>query len=266
MPLQSLDTAVFDFPDFPPGEVWLAGAGPGDPRLLTLLVLHALKTADIIIHDALVDHRILTLVRPDAELMLAGKRGGQPSAKQGDINQRLIDLARKDKRVLRLKGGDPFVFGRGGEEALALVEAGVPFRVIPGVTAGLSGLALAGIPATTRDTNHAVILASGHRAVDTAAVADWIRLAQTGQPIVMYMAIANLAGIVAAFLDAGLASETPVAIVCSATTRDERVLETRLGDVVKDSVESDISAPAIVVIGAPAGLRSTFLKTMVRWE
>ena len=106
MPLQSLDTAVFDFPDFPPGEVWLAGAGPGDPRLLTLLVLHALKTADIIIHDALVDHRILTLVRPDAELMLAGKRGGQPSTKQGDINQRLIDLARKDKRVLRLKGGE----------------------------------------------------------------------------------------------------------------------------------------------------------------
>ncbi|MEO1206505.1 MAG: uroporphyrinogen-III C-methyltransferase [Pseudomonadota bacterium] len=266
MPFQSLDAAVFDFPEFPPGEVWLAGAGPGDPRLLTLLALHALRTADVIIHDALVDERILTLIRPDATLTLAGKRGGQPSAKQGDINQRLIDLARDNKRVLRLKGGDPFVFGRGGEEALALVDAGVPFRVIPGVTAGLSGLALAGIPATTRDTNHAVILASGHRAVDSGAIADWIRLAQTGQPIVMYMAISNLPGIVAAFLDAGMASETPVAIVCSATTRDERVLETRLGDVVKDAFDGEICAPAIVVVGATAGLRSQFLKTMVRWQ
>src|SRR5471030_2880610 len=125
-------------PDFPAGEVWLAGAGPGDPRLLTLLALHAVSVADVIVHDALVDARVLTLKRADAELIPAGKRGGKPSPHQRDINEVLIERARLGRRVLRLKGGDPFVFGRGWDEAQALTAAGVRFRIIPGLTSGLA--------------------------------------------------------------------------------------------------------------------------------
>src|SRR6202030_4843205 len=141
------------FPVLEPGHVWLAGAGPGDPGLLTLDALAGLAQADVVVHDALVDPRVLALAGPQARLEFAGKRGGKPSALQADISQRLVALARAGQRVLRLKGGDPFVFGRGGEEAMTLATAGVPFRVIPGVTAGLAALAAAAIPATLRGTN-----------------------------------------------------------------------------------------------------------------
>src|SRR5262249_44262845 len=144
------------------GHVWLAGAGPGDPGLLTLDALAGLSQADVVVHDALVDKRVLALAGPQARLEFAGKRGGKPSAAQSDISERLIELARAGQKVLRLKGGDPFVFGRGGEEALALAAAGVPFRVIPGVTAGLAALAAASIPTTLRGVNRAVIFAAGH--------------------------------------------------------------------------------------------------------
>src|SRR5271157_938480 len=137
-------------PILAPGHVWLAGAGPGDPGLLTLDALAGLTQADVVVHDALVDARVLALAGPQARLEFAGKRGGKPSATQADITQRLIELARAGERVLRLKGGDPFVFGRGGEEAMALAAAGVPFRVIPGVTAALAALSNAAIPATLR--------------------------------------------------------------------------------------------------------------------
>ncbi|TAN66132.1 MAG: uroporphyrinogen-III C-methyltransferase, partial [Magnetospirillum sp.] len=145
----------FDLPPFEAGTVWLVGAGPGDPGLLSLLALHALRSADHIVCDALVDPRILALARPGAVVEAMGKRGGQSSARQSDITGRLVDLARQGLRVLRLKGGDPFVFGRGPEEALALAEAGIGFRIVPGITAGIGGLAYAGIPATSRDTNSA---------------------------------------------------------------------------------------------------------------
>ncbi len=128
-------------PEFRPGHVWLVGAGPGEPGLLSLLALHALREADVVVYDALVDERILALAKPDAAREYAGKRGGRPSAKQPDISERLVTLAQAGKRVLRLKGGDPFVFGRGADEALRLVEAKVPFRVVPGITAGVGGLA-----------------------------------------------------------------------------------------------------------------------------
>src|SRR6202142_3090963 len=153
-------------PRFPPGEVWLTRAGPGDPGLLTLHAVNALGQADIILYDALVHDAVLHLARAGVALEFAGKRGGRPSPDQRDITERLIELARQGHRVLRLKGGDPFVFGRGGEEAAGLAEAGVPFRVIPGVTAGLAALAAASIPATLRGTNRAVILAAGHGADD----------------------------------------------------------------------------------------------------
>ena len=167
-------------PEFPAGEVWLTGAGPGDPRFLTLLAAHAVSCADVVVHDALVDVRVLQLARPDVALIPAGKRGGRPSPHQRDINEVLIEQARKGLRVLRLKGGDPFLFGRGWDEAVALTEAGIRFRIIPGVTSGLAATELAGIPATTRDTNHAVVLAAGHRAEDGRSTADWEALGRLG--------------------------------------------------------------------------------------
>src|SRR5882724_10659592 len=182
-----------DAPVLAPGHVWLAGAGPGDPGLLTLDALAGLSQADFVVHDALVDRRVLALAGPQARLEFAGKRGGRPSAEQRDISTRLIELARAGHRVLRLKGGDPCVFGRGGEEALALSAAGVPFRIIPGVTAGLAALAAAAIPATMREVNRAIIFAAGHGSEGDAF--DWGPLARAGAPLVLYMAMRNLAAI-----------------------------------------------------------------------
>jgi uroporphyrin-III C-methyltransferase len=253
-------------PDFPEGEVWLAGAGPGDPRLLTLLALHAVRLADDIVHDALVDPRVLALKRTDAELISAGKRGGRPSAHQQEINERLVGRARAGRRVLRLKGGDPFVFGRGWDEVMALAEAGIRYRIIPGVTSGLAATALAGIPATTRDTNHAVVLAAGHRADDDRSAADWEALARLGQPIILYMPMTQLPGITAALLKGGMAADTPAALLQSATTEDERCIESTLGRLVADGRANGIGSPAIAVIGATAGLRRQMLAGLVGWR
>src|SRR5215470_6318945 len=237
-------------PDFPPGEVWLAGAGPGDPRFLTVLALHAVSAADDIVHDALVDARVLKLCRPGAELIAAGKRGGRPSPQQRDINDVLIERARLGRRVLRLKGGDPFVFGRGWDEASALTAAGVRFRIIPGLTAGLAGSALAGIPATSRDTNHAIVLAAGHRAEEGGSGTDWSALARLGQPIVLYMPMSQLAEIAASLQQGGLAPDTPAALIQSAATDEERVVDSTLGNLVDDAAHHGVGSPSIVVIGA----------------
>jgi len=251
-----------EFPDFPPGEVWLAGAGPGDPGLLTLHALHALQTADDIVHDALVDPRILELAGPQAKLFFAGKRGGKPSAQQADINDLLIERARMQRRVLRLKGGDPFVFGRGGEEVLALVRAGLRFRIIPGITSGLAAAALAGIPATTRDTNHAIILMAGSRAADGSSVAEWEKLARVGQPIIVYMPMANLPDIMSAFERGGMAHDTPAVVISASSTPEERVIETTLGKAVADAAREGIGSPAIVIVGAIASMRQQLVANM----
>ena len=253
-------------PDFPAGEVWLAGAGPGDPRLLTVLALHALSAADTLVHDALVDPRILDIADENAERIFAGKRGGRPSPQQAEINAILIDRARAGRRVLRLKGGDPFVFGRGWDEATALAAAGIRFRVIPGVTSGLAAAALAGIPATSRDTNHAVILAAGHRAQDGKSAADWEALARLGQPIILYMPMAQLADITAALSRGGMASDTPAAIIQGASTAEGRVIESTLSRLADDASREGIGAPAIVVIGKIASLRQGLLSSMVGWQ
>ncbi len=233
-------------PVFAPGHVWLAGAGPGDPGLLTLDALAGLAQADIVVHDALVDERVLALAGPQARLEFAGKRGGKPSATQADISQRLVTLARAGQRVLRLKGGDPFVFGRGGEEAMTLAQAGVPYRIIPGVTAGLAALASAAIPATLRGTNRAVIFAAGHGADEDF---DWAPLARAGQPIVLYMVMHNLERIASALMQAGLASKTAAAVIASATTPRERIVVSTLGNLAGDARAQKIEPPAIVVIG-----------------
>ena len=216
-------------------------------------------------HDALVGERVLALAGPQAELEYAGKRGGRPSPHQRDINEVLIERARLGRRVLRLKGGDPFVFGRGWDEAAALTAAGIRFRIIPGLTSGLAAAALAGIPATSRDTNHAVVLAAGHRAEDGRSAADWQALAKLGQPLVLYMPMTQLAEIAAALEQGGLSPDTPAALIQSATTKEEQVVESRLGSLAADAARHGIGSPAIVVIGAIAGLRRQLLSSLVPW-
>ncbi|MEP3046769.1 MAG: uroporphyrinogen-III C-methyltransferase [Roseibium sp.] len=244
-------------PDFEPGWVWLAGAGPGDPGLLTLHALNGLRHADVVVYDALVDKSILEWVKPGAITDFAGKRGGKPSPKQRDITLKLIDYAREGKRVLRLKGGDPFVFGRGGEEALGLVEAGVPFRIIPGITAGIGGLGYAGIPATHRDCNQAVTFLTGHDQKGLAPDAiNWDGIAKGSQVIVMYMAMKHLETISDKLIAGGRSQNEPVAIVCNGSLADQEVLETTLGNCAADVQSSGIKPPAIVCIGEVVRLRA----------
>ncbi len=249
-------------PTFAPGSVWLTGAGPGDPGLLTLHALNGLDQADVIVHDALVAPEILALANPSARLEAAGKRGGRPSPTQDTISARLIQLAAQGMKVLRLKGGDPFVFGRGAEEGAALTAAGIPWRVIPGITAGLGGLAAAGIPATARETNRAIILATGHPAAGSDPGPDWAELAATGLPIVLYMAMTGLADITAGLMAGGLSPDTPVAFVADATTPAQRLLVTRLADAVTDATAAGIRAPAIVAIGGIVALRAVLAPTL----
>jgi uroporphyrin-III C-methyltransferase len=244
-------------PALEPGWVWLAGAGPGDPGLLTLLALQALRQAEVVVYDALVGPDILALAAPSARLEFAGKRGGKPSAKQPDISCRLIQLAQEGRRVLRLKGGDPFVFGRGGEEALALVAARVPFRIVPGISAGIGGLAYAGIPITHRDINSAVTFVTGHDSTGVVPDAvDWPALAKGSPVIVIYMALKHLPAIVERLLAAGRAPSEPLAVVSRATTPEQRVLETTLGAAAADVAASGIEPPAIVVVGEVVALRA----------
>ena len=240
-------------PALEPGHVWLAGAGPGDPGMLTLAVAAALPQAEVVVYDALVDRRILALA-DQAELVYAGKRGGQPSPTQEDITARLIELARSGRRVLRLKGGDPFIFGRGGEEALALAEAGIPFRILPGMTSALGALAEAGIPATMRGINRAVTLATGH-AVGTDEDLDWAAIARAGQPIVIYMGLKNLGQIAAALAQGGLPADTPAAVIASATTGRQRIVVATLATLSNEAEREGIEAPALIVIGQIVAMR-----------
>ena len=257
----SLPTVLKELPRFLPGHVWLVGAGPGDPGLLTLHALSAMAQADVIVHDALIDPRVLALAGHEVRLEPAGKRGGQLSAEQARICSRLVELARLGQRVLRLKGGDPFVFGRGGEEVLALVEAGIPFRVVAGITSGLAALTAASIPTTRRGVNQAIILATGHGA-DGEGGPDWRALARTGQPLVLYMAMNNLGAIAAALIDGGLAADTPVAAVASATMAGERILVSRLDRLAADVAADGLAAPAIVVIGTIVAARDELMAAL----
>ena len=243
-----IDSPLLGLPDFEPGHVWLVGAGPGDPGLLSALALHALGSADVVVYDALVDARILRLAGSGARLDFAGKRGGRPSPSQPDISARLIGLAQEGKRVLRLKGGDPCVFGRGGEEALALAAAGVPFRIVPGITAGIGGLAYAGIPLTHRDTNSAVTFLTGHDS-DGAVPGglDWQAIARGAPVLVLYMAARHLPSIAERLMSGGRRPDEPVAVISKATTAAQRVVVSTLSEVV--AAATGVETPSIVVVG-----------------
>src|SRR4051812_45871145 len=237
--------AKLNLPALEEGWVWLVGAGPGDPGLITALGLQALSQADVILYDALVDEALLAL--SDAEKIYAGKRAGVRSCKQDEISDLLITLARDNKRVLRLKGGDPFVFGRGGEEAQALARAGVNFRIVPGITAGIGGLAYAGIPVTHRDTNHAVTFITGHGIDGKLTQLDWAAVSRGAPTLVLYMARRFAGEIADALLAGGRKTDEPCAIVCNAARDDQQVIITTLGGLGAAAQTTD--PLCIIVIG-----------------
>jgi len=240
-------TDALDLPRLLPGWVWLAGAGPGDPGLASLHTLGAIAEADVILVDALVNPKLLELRRPDAEIVASGKRGGKPSPEQETISRQLVQYARRGLRVLRLKGGDPFVFGRGGEEALALARAGIPFRIVPGVTAGIGGLAYAGIPATHRDTNQAVTFVTGSGADGRAPELDWQAIGKGSPTIVLYMARKHAGEIAAKLISAGRNPSEPAAIISNASLENQVSHMTTLARLGQAAAEAD--TPAIIVIG-----------------
>jgi uroporphyrin-III C-methyltransferase len=242
-----------DLPEFAAGSVWLAGAGPGDPGLITALGLFAIGQADVILHDALINPRLLELARPGTELIYAGKRAGKKSCKQTDISRTLISLARKKRRVLRLKGGDPLVFGRGAEEALELARAHVPFRIVPGVTAGIGGLAYAGIPLTHRDTNHSVAFITGHGQDGKLPPLDWSSIARGAETLVIYMGRKFARDIAAKLIAGGRAPNEPAALVSNASFSDQQVKVATLATLGDAAEETD--APALIVVGENVRLR-----------
>jgi uroporphyrin-III C-methyltransferase len=237
--------AALNLPALLPGWVWLVGAGPGDPGLITALGLKALGEADVILHDALVDDALLALA--PGEKIYAGKRAGVRSCKQDEISGTLVRLAQDGKRVLRLKGGDPFVFGRGGEEAQALARAGVPFRIVPGITAGIGGTAYAGIPVTHRDTNHAVTFITGHGSDGRLTKLDWDAVSRGAPTLVFYMARKFAGEIAQALVAAGRKADEPAAIVANAARADQQVRITTLAGL--GAAAADAPALAILVIG-----------------
>lgn len=249
-PFARLDSA--GFPAFESGTVWLVGAGPGAPGLISLLGYHGLAHADVVVYDALVSEPLLALANPRAQRLFAGKRGGRPSIKQADISLQLIDLARSGKRVLRLKGGDPFMFGRGGEEAGALFRAGVRFRIVPGISSGLGGLAYAGIPVTHRDTNQSVLFLTGHDETGAVSGLDWPAIARAAPVIVMFMAVKHLPQIASRLLAAGRDPADRIAVVSNAALPHQSVRQTTLAEA---GALTDLPTPAIIVLGPVSAYR-----------
>ncbi len=243
-------TGRLAMPVFEAGSVWLVGAGPGDPGLLTLHALHALNEADVVLHDALVPDDILALVNPTARLEPVGKRAGRPSAKQLRISHRLAQLAVAGHRVVRLKNGDPFVFGRGGEEVLALAAAKVPFRIVPGITAGVAVPAYAGIPATQRNVAQSVAFVTGHHAGGGAARdVDWAALARGADTLVLYMGLRQTEAVSRHLLEAGRAATEPVAFLTDGTTPMQRRIVTTLAESAAVARTIDHTGPTLIVIG-----------------
>lgn len=235
-------------PEFFPGSVWLAGAGPGDPALLTIAALHAIESADVILHDALVPTEILALAPAATRLVPAGKRAKGVHTQQLAINEQLIALAGQALRVLRLKGGDPFVFGRGGEECLALAAASVPFRVIPGISAGIGATSSAHLPITHRGVARSVAFATGE-AGPAGSAADFVALASAADTLVLYMARNNIGRIAAELMQGGRKAHEKLVFLLDATTPRERVVHATLGTA--EAVATTLPpAATLVVVGS----------------
>lgn len=239
------------------GKVYLVGAGPGDPGLLTVKGKTLVECADVVLYDALVSEPILRLINPHAERIHAGKRRGRHSMSQTEITALLLEKAREHAVVVRLKGGDPFVFGRGGEEMSDLVAAGVAVEVVPGITAGIAAPAYAGIPVTHRGYSSSVTFVTGHESAGKYRPnVDWNAIARASETIVVYMGVHNLLHITRSLITAGLAAETPVALICWGTRPEQDELLGTLENIVQKVEESEFKAPAIAVIGKVVDLKA----------
>lgn len=232
------------------GKVYLVGAGPGDPGLMTLKGKGLLECADVVIYDALVSPAILMMINPQAEKIHAGKRRGRHSLIQDEITQLLIEKAQDNAIVVRLKGGDPFVFGRGGEEMADLIQAGIPVEVVPGITSGIAAPAYAGIPLTHRSYSSSVTFVTGHEAAGKySPIVNWQAIAHGSETIVIYMGIHNLPHIIEQLHAAGLSLETPIALVRWGTRPEQEELIGTIETIVAQMEAKQFSAPAIAVIG-----------------
>ena len=236
------------------GKVYLVGAGPGDPQLLTIKAVKLLKEADVVIFDRLVSEDIMCLAPEKAEKIYVGKRTGNHEVPQEKITEIIIEKAQAGGKIVRLKGGDPFVFGRGGEEAEALVEKGIEFEVVPGISSSVAAPMYAGIPLTHRDYAASVAIITGHRAGDAEKPIDWAKIAGAVDTMVILMGVESLDGIVGKLLEGGVSPSKPVAIVESGTYPKQRTLISTLGNIVKDAEEKQIKPPSVIVIGEVANL------------
>lgn len=235
-------------------SVYLIGAGPGDPDLLTVKAARLLERADVLVYDRLVSDEIMTMVPAGVTRIFVGKASGRHSVPQDEINVLLVRLARAGRRVVRLKGGDPFIFGRGSEEALYLRRNGISYEVVPGITAAAGCSAAAGIPLTHRGLASGVRFVTGHCRDDGTLDLNWRSLADPDTTLVIYMGLANIDEIAERLIDAGLAGGTPAAAIACGTTDDQHVMRTRLGDLAADIARHNLEAPVTIVIGRVAGI------------